>query len=129
MAMTTFISNVANGDVPATTGDYLASATLVALLKKSEEDIHALRELLGPNFVLSIRSMAMACVFVMLACNFVLSGIKDDIAKVTGPGQFMVGCKGRCESLQWVLHVAMEADLTFAHTVMDALNEFNEMER
>jgi hypothetical protein len=78
-ALATFISNIAIGDVPATTADYLALATLVALLKKSEVDIHALRELLGPYFFLPIRPLAMACVFVKLACNCVLSGIKDDI--------------------------------------------------
>ena len=45
-ALATFISNIATRDVPATTADYLPSATLVALLKKNEEGIHALRELL-----------------------------------------------------------------------------------
>jgi len=84
-AMATFTSNIASGDVPATTADYLASATLVPLLKKSEEDIHLLREMLGPDFVLPIRPLAMACMFVKLACNCVLSGINDDIAEVTGP--------------------------------------------
>jgi hypothetical protein len=113
-ALATFISNIATGDVPATTAGYLASATLVALPKKSEEDIHALRELLGPDFVRPIRSLAMACVFVKLACNCVLSGIADDIADVTGPCQFAVGCKGGCESLPWVLHAVMEANLAFA---------------
>ena len=83
--LATFTSNITTGDVPATTADYLASATLVPLLKKSEEDIHLLREMLGPDFVLPIRPRVMACVFVKLACNCVLSGIKDDIAKVTGP--------------------------------------------
>ena len=99
MALATFISNIATGDVPVTTADYLASATLVALLKKSEDDIHALRELLRPDFVLPIRPLAMACVFVKLACNCVLSGIMDDIAAVTGPCHFAVGCKGEGESL------------------------------
>jgi hypothetical protein len=100
MALAAFISNIATGGVPATTADYLETATLVALLKKSEEDIHVLRELLGPDFVLPIRPMAIACVFVKLACNCVISGIKDDIANVTGPGQIAVGCKGGCKSLQ-----------------------------
>ena len=94
-----FISNIASGDFPTATTDYFASATLVALLKKNEEDIRTLRELLGPDFVLPIRTLAMACVFVKLACNCMLSGIKDDIADVTGPGQFVVGCKGGYESL------------------------------
>jgi hypothetical protein len=49
-ALATFISNIAIGEFPATTVNYLASATLVALLKKNEEHIHALRELLGPDF-------------------------------------------------------------------------------
>ena len=42
-----FISNIASGDVPPETADYFASATLVALVKKNEEDIYALRELHG----------------------------------------------------------------------------------
>jgi len=109
-----FISNIASGDVPPKTADYLASATLIALLKKNEEDIHALRELLGSDFVLSIRPLAMSCVFVKLACNCMLSSIKDDIADVTCPCQFAVGCKGGCESLQWALQAAMEADPAFA---------------
>jgi len=58
-----------------------------------------------------------------------VSGIKDDIAEVTGPRQFAMGCKGGCKSLQWALHVAMEADLAFAHAVMDVINGFNELER
>ncbi len=83
--------------------DYLASLTLVALLKKSEEDIQAMRALLGPDCVLPIRPLAIACVFVKLACICMLSGIKDDIANVTGPCQLAVGCKGGCESLQWAI--------------------------
>jgi len=35
-ALATFISNIDIGDVPATTADYLASATLVALLNEEE---------------------------------------------------------------------------------------------
>ncbi len=41
-ALATFISNIASGDVPRTTADYFASTTVVALLKKNEEDILAL---------------------------------------------------------------------------------------
>ena len=62
-ALATFISNIATGNVHAVTADYLASATLVALLKKGDEDTQALRDLLGPGFVLQIRPLAMACVF------------------------------------------------------------------
>ncbi len=36
--LATFISNIAKGNFPPVTADYLASTTLVALLKKSEED-------------------------------------------------------------------------------------------
>ncbi len=128
-ALAVFISNIASGDVPPKTADYFASATLIALLKKNEEDITALRELMGPDFVLPIRPLAMACVFVKLACNCMLSSIKDDIEEVTGPSQFAVGCKGGCEALQWALQAAMEADPDFAQAVMDAINGFNELER
>ena len=51
-ALASFISNIASADVPTATANYLASATLVALLKKNEEDIQAMRALLGPDFVL-----------------------------------------------------------------------------
>ena len=71
--LATFISNIASDDVPTTTADYFASATLVAILKKNEDDIRELRELMGPNFVLPIRPLAMACVFVKLASNCMLS--------------------------------------------------------
>jgi hypothetical protein len=101
----------------------------VALLKKNADDIKALRELMGPDFVLPIRTLAMACVFVKLACNCMLFGIKDDIADFIGPCQFAVGCKGGCESLQWAMHAAMEADPAFAQAVMNAINGFNELER
>ncbi len=85
-AIATIISNIATGNVHDVTADYLESPTLVALLKKSEEDTQALRDLLlGPSFVLPIHPLAMASVIVKLACNFTLSGIKDDIADVTGP--------------------------------------------
>ena len=60
-SLATFISNSATGDVTATTADCLAFATLVSRLEKNEEDIHALRELIGPDFVLPIRPLAMAC--------------------------------------------------------------------
>jgi len=98
-ALATFISNIASDDVPTTTADYFASYMLVAVLKKNDDDMKALRELLGPDFVLPIRPLAMACVFVKLAYNCMLSGIKDDIADVTSPCQLAVGCKGGCESL------------------------------
>jgi hypothetical protein len=98
-ALVIFIYNIASGDVPTATADYLASATLVSLLKKNEEDIHAMRALLGLHFVLPIRPLAMACVFLKQACNCMLLGIKDDLADGTGPCQFAVGCKGGCESL------------------------------
>jgi len=55
-SLATFISNIAFGDVVTATADYLASATLVALLKKNEDGIQTMRTLLGPNFVLPIRS-------------------------------------------------------------------------
>jgi hypothetical protein len=55
--------------------------------------------------------------------------IKNDIAEVTGIGQIVVGCKGGCKSLQWALQVAIEADPSFAHAFVDAINGFNEMER
>ncbi len=84
-ALAIFISNIASRDVPPKTSDFFASATLVTLLKKNEEDIRALRELMGPDFVLPIRPLAMACVFMKLACNYMLSDIKDDIADVTSP--------------------------------------------
>ncbi len=42
-ALAIFTSNIVMGAVPTSTADYLASATLVALLKKSEEDIKAMR--------------------------------------------------------------------------------------
>ena len=83
--LATFISNIARGNVPSVTADNLASATLVALLKKSEEDTHALRDLLGPSFALPIRPLTMARVFVKLACKCTLSSMKDDIADDTGP--------------------------------------------
>ncbi len=54
---------------------------------------------MGPDFVLPKSPLAMVYVFVKLACNCMLSGIKDDIADVTCPCQFAVGCKGGCESL------------------------------
>jgi len=39
--LATFISNIATRNVPSVTADYLTSATIVALLKKSEEDTQA----------------------------------------------------------------------------------------
>ena len=67
--LASFITNIATGNVNAVTADYLASATLVALLKKSEEDTRALRDLLESGFILPIRPLTMACVFVKFACN------------------------------------------------------------
>ena len=58
-----------------------------------------------------------------------MRNIKIDIAEVTRPCQYDVGCKGGCESLKWALHVALEADPDFAQAVMDASSGFNELER
>jgi len=93
-ALTVFITNISIGNIPSATTDYLASATLVALLKKNEEVTQALRELMGHNIVFSIRALVMSCVFVKLACKCVMSVIKDDIMKVMGPCKFAVGSKG-----------------------------------
>jgi hypothetical protein len=38
VVLAVFITNVATANIPSSTADYLASATLVALLKKNEED-------------------------------------------------------------------------------------------
>lgn len=56
--------------------DFLASATPVALLKKSEADTLVLRERMGLDFVLPIRPLAMACVFVKFACCCMFVDIK-----------------------------------------------------
>jgi len=42
-ALSSFITNISNVDISVTIADYLASTTLVALLKKNEEEIQALR--------------------------------------------------------------------------------------
>ena len=80
-----FITNVVTAKIPSSIADYMASATLVAFLKKNEEDTQELRELMRPDFNLPIRPTAIVCVFVKLACNCLLSRSKDDIAEVTGP--------------------------------------------
>ena len=85
VVLTVFITNVVTANIPSHVADYLALATLKALLKKNEEDTQALMELMGPNFVLPIRPLAMTCVFVKSACNCVISSIKDDIAEVNEP--------------------------------------------
>jgi hypothetical protein len=68
--------------------NFLASATLVMVMKKSEADTLALRERIGAAFVLPFQPLAMACVFVKLTCNSELVDIKEDIAEVTSPCQF-----------------------------------------
>jgi hypothetical protein len=125
--MSTFTTNISIGDIPVTTADYLESATLVALLKKNEEEIQTLRELMVSDFILPVKPLAMACVFVKLAGTCVMAGIKDDIAEVTGSGQIEVGCIRGCEFLHWALQVAMEADPSLRHAVVDTINGFNEM--
>ena len=47
-------------------------------------------------FSLSV-PLVMVCVFVKLACNYALVGIKDDIADISRPDSFDVGFKGGCE--------------------------------
>ncbi len=56
-----FITNISTGDNPSSTADCLASVALMALLKKNEEETQVLRELIGPDFVLPIRPLAMVC--------------------------------------------------------------------
>ena len=68
-ALAVFITSISTSDIPSAIVDYLASATLVALLKKNEEETQALRELMVPDFILPIRPLVMSCIFVILACK------------------------------------------------------------
>jgi hypothetical protein len=62
--MSTFITNISIGHIPVTITNYMASATLVARLKKNEKEIQALWELMGPDFILPKRPLLMPFVFV-----------------------------------------------------------------
>ncbi len=102
--MASFLSDVSYGDIPSTNADYIASGTLIPLLKGNLEDIHQLRDLLGDDLA---RPLAISCFLVKLACNCSLTNVKGVIKDVTGAVQFAIGCKGggaspfngRCKSL------------------------------
>ena len=80
-----------------------SSATLVILLKKSEEEMAAMRTSLGEAYLQPYRPLGMGGTLTKLAAVCVLGVVAAAVGVATGPHQFTVNAKGGCDLIQWVL--------------------------
>ena len=74
------------GDVPQKTVDIMSSATLIVLLKKDVEQMHALKDKLGEAYLHPQRPIGMGTALVKLACNCALTMVKEAMGPAVGPG-------------------------------------------
>ncbi len=74
-AFTDFISTLASGDGTDNTCDLLSSATLVVLLKKSEEEMEALKLRQGPLYKQPQRPLGMGSTIPKIAANCVMAKV------------------------------------------------------
>ena len=128
-ALTNMIGALAAGDVTDATCDLLSSTTLVALFKKSDAEIEALKEKKGAEYRQPQRPLGMGSAIPKLAANCVLKFIEPAIEMIAGADQFAVNTKGGYVTEQWILQVIMEAEPDLAKSCLDASNAFGDEER
>jgi hypothetical protein len=80
--------------------DYMATSTLVVLLKKSAHEIDQLRINLGEALGQSSRLLAGSCTLVKPTCNSTRTVVTAYITAITGRAHFVVGHKVECEAMQ-----------------------------
>ena len=93
VAMAAVFTRIARADVPATTKAYFGSATLIALMKKDEEEVRTMRAAQGEEFRLPVRPIAFGTVLVRVAALCTLYVVRDAIPAAVGPHQFAL-CGG-----------------------------------
>ena len=128
-AFTYLIAALVAGDITDATCDLISSTTLVVMLKKSEEEMQALREKQGPTYKQPRRPLGMDITIPKIAANCILANVPPTVGILAGAHQFAVNAKGRCDMVQWILQVGMEADPDLARSTLDASNAFGDLER
>jgi len=128
-AFVDLISALATWDVTDITCDLLSSATLVVLLKKTDEEMEALKHRQGPLYNHPQRPLGMGNTIPKIAANCVLANLQPAVGVSLGAHQFAVIAKGGCDMIQWILQIIMEAEPDLARACMDASNAFGDLER
>ena len=109
-AFTDVIAALAAGDVTDDTCDLLSSATLVVLLKKTEEEMEALKLRKGQLYRQPQRPLGMGSTIPKIVANCILAKVQPDVGVSARAHQFAVNAKGGCNMIQWILQIIMEAE-------------------
>jgi hypothetical protein len=88
---------MAGGDVTDDTCDLMSSTTLVILLKKTEEEMEALRQKQGSNYRQPQRPLGLGSTIPKIAANCVIAKVQLAIGVSAGAHQFAVNAKGGCD--------------------------------
>ena len=128
-AFTDLLGALVAGDVTDDTCDLLSSATLVVLLKKTDEEMAALKVKQGPLYKQPQRPLGMGSTIPKIAANCLLEKVQPAVGTSAGAHQFAVNAKGGCDMVQWILQVIMEAEPDLARACLDANNAFGDLER
>ena len=99
-AFTDVIAALVAGDVTDDTCDLLSSATLVVLLKKTEEAMEALELRQGQLYKKPQRPLGMGSTIPKIAANCILAQVQPDVGVLSGAHQCAVHAKGGCEMIQ-----------------------------
>jgi hypothetical protein len=125
---TTIISAMAAG-VTDRTCDIVSSATLVIILKKTEEKMETMKRKQGPNYIQPQRPLGMGNTIPKVAANCILAKVQHAVAVSAGAHQIAINAKGGCNMIQWDLQIIIEAEPDLARACLDASNAFGDMER
>ena len=118
MALTDLIDLLAARDVTDDTCDLMSSATMVVLLKNTQEEMEALRQKQGLEYKQPQRPLGMGINISKIATNCVLEKVHPTIGVFADAHQFTLNAKGGCDMVQWILQIIMEAE----HDMATGLN-------
>jgi len=128
-AFTGIIAALAIGDVTDDKCDLLSSATLVILLKKTKEEMEALKQKHGQHYRQSQRPLRMGNTIPKITANCILAKAQLTVGASAGAHKFVVNAKGGCGMIQWILHVIMGVEPDLARACLDTNDAFSDMER
>ncbi len=97
MAFADLIASLVAGDVTDDTCDLLSSPTLVVLLKKTYEEMEALKLRQGPLYTQPQRPLGMGSTIPKIAANCLLGKVQPAVGVSAGAHHFAVNAKGGCD--------------------------------